>query len=227
MWFFIYFFSQQLTRAASKHVVAILKNEKLKLQTARGEVSALRSDCHLASKKTCENCFRSTSCQKKFHSCKNSLNPEERLKYGQTSARHFCQRLVKTNCNVGLEDCKFLCKNSTSDDNHCKSFVKSQRAVEDIKKSLFWVSHVRFIFTSEMFLIHSITFDTKLTPDDIGDIYINAKLDVTLFGQKQRIEGVRLKFGVFARLASDIARYSVEWFRKSKTWYKNSCYSFV
>ena len=67
-----------------------------------------------------------------------------------------------------------------------------------------------------MFLIHSITFDTKLTPDDIGDIYVNAKLDVTLFGQKQRIEGVRLKFGIFARLASDIARYAVELFQKSK-----------
>lgn len=221
MWFLL-FFSQQLTRAASKHVVAILKNEKLKLQTARGEVSALRSDCHLASKKMCDNCFRSTSCQKKFYSCKNSLNPKERLKYGQNSARHFCQRLVKTNCNFGHDDCKFLCKNSTSGNNPCKLFDKSQRAVEDIKKSLFWVSHVRFLFTSEMFLIHSITFDTKLTPDDIGDIYVNAKLDVTLFGQKQRIEGVRLKFGIFARLASDIARYAVELFQKSKRWYKNS-----
>jgi hypothetical protein len=30
---------------------------------------------------------------------------------------------------------------------------------------------------------------------------------------------VRLKFGQFARLAADVARNAVEWFRKSNTWH--------
>lgn len=209
----------KLTRASSKHVIAILKNEKLKLQAARNEMNALKSECQSEGKTLCDNCLASSSCRSKLHSCKNHLKAQERRTFVKiNSAKHLCQRLVRDNCDLVHEDCKFVCKNSSAiGSNPCKSFDQSQRTVEDMKKSLFWVNQARAIFLSNLCHIHSITFDTRLRPDDIGDIYVNARLDLTLFGHRQRVDGVRLKFGIFARLASDIAKHAVDWYRKSKT----------
>lgn len=177
----------------------------------------MRSECHLETKKICNACLRSSTCQRKLYSCKIGLNGEERRTYGKRSAKHFCQRLLRDNCDFEPEDCKFVCKNSTAENHPCKSFDQSKRTVDDIKRGLFWVYQAKAIFTSDVFRVHGITFDTHLRPDDIGDIYVNTRLDVTIFGKRQRIDGLKLKFGIFARLASDIARHAVNWYQKSQT----------
>lgn len=195
----------------------ILKNEKEKLQTAREEMNAIKTECQTDSKRKCGICLKSSSCRSKLNSCKDKLTLQERLEYGRSSAAHFCQRIIRNNCQLRADDCKIVCQNITRQNHSCRTLGKSQKAIEDSKRSLLWVSQVRALFTSGICRVHSITFDTKLTPDYIGDISVNAKLDVTIFGQRQQIEGVRLKFGQFARLSADIARNAVEWYRKTNT----------
>jgi hypothetical protein len=195
----------------------ILKNEKEKLQTARKEMSAIRTECQADSKTECDVCLKSSTCRTKLDSCREKLTLKERLEYSRSSATHFCQRVVRNNCQLTADDCKALCQNITKTNHSCKTLSQSQKTLQQMKKSLQWVGTVRAMFSSGLCQIHSITFETKLTPDYIGDIYVNAKLDITIFGQRRQIDGVRLKFGQFARLAADVARNAVEWFRKSNT----------
>ena len=177
----------------------------------------MKTECLKSSKTECDVCLKSSSCRNKLDSCREKLTLRERLEYERSSATHFCQRIIRNNCQLKAADCKMVCQNITSNNHSCKTLGQSQKAIEDMKKSLLWVSQVRAIFTSGLCRVHSITFETILTPDYIGDIYVHAKLDVTIFGQRRQIAGVRLKFGHFARLAADIARNAVEWYRKTNT----------
>lgn len=195
----------------------ILKNEKEKLQAARKEMNAIKSECQTDSKAHCDVCLRSSTCRNKLDSCREKLTLNERLEYSRSSATHFCQRIVRNNCQLTDDDCKAICQNMTETNHSCRTLGQSQKTIEDMKRNLLWVSQVRAIFTSGLCQIHSIIFQTKLTPDYIGNVYVKAKLDITIFGQRQKIDGVRLQFGQFARLAADIARNAVEWYRKTNT----------
>ena len=197
----------------------ILKNERLKLQTAREEMNVIKTECHRESKADCDVCLKSSTCRTKLESCREKLTLKERLEYSRSSATHFCQRIVRRNCQLTADDCQDLCQNITKTNHSCKTLEQSQDTIEEMKKGLLWVTQVRALFSSGFpFQIHSITFETKLTADYIGDRYVNAKLDVTIFGRRQQIDGVRLKFGQFARLAADVAINAVEWYRKTNTW---------
>ena len=193
----------------------ILKNEKEKLHTVRDEMNTIKTECQTESKTECDGCLKSSTCRKQLDSCRDKLTLKERLEFSRSSATHFCQRVVRNNCQLSADDCKAICKNITTTNHSCRALTQSLKAIEQMKKSLSWVSRVKAIFSSGLCQIHSITFETKLTPDYIGDMYVNAKLDITLFGQRQKIDGVRLKFGHFARLAADVARHAVEWYKKT------------
>lgn len=195
----------------------IMKNAKEKLATARKEMSAMKTECQAESKTECETCLKSSSCRTKLNSCRRKLTLKERIAYSQSSAMHFCQRTVRNNCKLTADDCKELCQNITKTNHSCKTLAQSQKTIEKMKKSLLWVNQVKAIFSSGLCRVHSITFITKLTQDYIGDMYVNAKLDFTIFGQRRQINGVRLKFGQFARLAADVATNAVEWYRKTNT----------
>ena len=195
----------------------ILNTEKEKLQTVREEMNAIKRECQTVSKAECDVCLKSSTCRAKLDSCRRKLTLKERLEYSRSSSTHFCQRVVRNNCKLTADVCKSVCDNITNTNNSCKTLGESQKRIEEMKKSLLWVSQVKAIFSSGLCQVHSITFETKLTPHYIGDIYMNAKLDITIFGQRQQIDGVKLKFGQFARLAADVARNAVEWYRKTNT----------
>ena len=195
----------------------IVKNEKAKLQIAREKMNVIKRECHTHSKAECDVCLKSSTCRTKLNSCREKLTLKERLEYSRSSANHFCQRIVRKNCQLTADDCQALCPNTTRTNHSCKTLDQSQKTIEKMRKSLSWVTPVKYLFSSGLCQVHSITFETKLTPDYIGEKYVNAKLDITILGQRRQIDGIRLKFGQFARLAADVARNAVEWYRKTNT----------
>lgn len=195
----------------------ILNTEKEKLQTIREEIKAIRTECQTDSKAECDVCLRSSTCRAKLDFCRRKLTLKERLEYSRSSSTHFCERAVRNNCKLKADECKSLCKNITNTSHSCKTLGESQRRIEEMKKTSRWVRQVKAIFSGGLCQVHSITFETKLTPHYIGDIYMNAKLDITILGQRRQIDGVKLKFGHFARLAADVASNAVEWYRKTNT----------
>lgn len=47
-------------------------------------------------------------------------------------------------------------------------------------------------------------------------IYLETTLELTIFGQKQRLEGRRMDFNEFMKFSSEIAKYAVDWYQKTQ-----------
>ena len=69
---------------------------------------------------------------------------------------------------------------------------------------------------SDLFQIHSLSFKTNVTSGNLEQLYLDTVLEVTIFGQRQRLDGLRMDFNEFVKLSSEIAKYAVDWYQKTQ-----------
>jgi len=216
----------KLTRLASKQVVAMLEQEMSELKLAKGEVQRLRRECIKTIKRDCSSCIGNNECARSLTSCltdmglKSPSNGSERkrdTKRASATTLDVCQQFTMERCLASETACYNVCRFISSKANKtCAAYDAAATAQRKLERGLRWVRQAEQFMYSELFQIHSISFKTNVTSASLEQLYMDTSLEVTIFGQKEKLEGLRMKFNEFVKLSSEIAKYAWDWYQKTQ-----------
>jgi hypothetical protein len=103
----------------------------------------------------------------------------------------------------------------------CLAYRKAAKALQKLEYSLQWVRQARFLISGSLFSIHSISFEAQTSPRDLLNTVVDTTFDVTIFGQRNKLRGLKLHLDSFSRLASEIAKQAVTWYDKRHRYHGN------
>lgn len=186
-------------------------------KSAKGEVQRLRRECVKTIKRECTSCMSHGVCASSLSSkaSKTSTNTSERKRDTKRtgSTMGICHQLVMDRClateTAHHNVCRFI---SAKLNKTCAAY----EAAAKLERGLRWVRQAEQFMYSDLFQIHAISFKTNVTSSNLDQIYMDTALEVTIFGKKQRLDGLRMNFNEFVKLSSEIAKYAVDWYRKTQ-----------
>lgn len=205
----------KLTRLASDYVVSMLESEMSRLKSAKSEVQRLRRECNKTIKRECFWCLNHGVCASSFSDAQNTTQ-KKRGTPRIGSPLDICHQVVMKRClvNSGYHNvCRFVSANLSKT---CAIHRSAARSQKDLEKGLRWVKEADQLMYSELLQLHSISFKTNVTSTNLEKIYLETTLELTIFGQKQRLEGRRMDFNEFMKFSSEIAKYAVDWYQKTQ-----------
>lgn len=211
---------------ASKQVVAMLEQQMSKLKREKGQVQRLKRECVKTIKRDCSSCSENKVCDSSLVSCisnmalKTPINASERkydLKRANATPVDVCQQFVMNHCLGNETVCSHVCRFISSKTNKtCAAYEGAATSQRKLERGLRWVKKAEQFMYSDLFQIHAISFKTNVTSTDLEQLYMDTSLEVTIFGQKQKLEGLRMEFNDFVKLASEIAKYAWDWYQKAQ-----------
>ena len=203
----------------------MLESEMSKLKSAKGEVQRLRRECVKAIKRECSSCISHGACASSLSSfdpnkvLKSSTNTSEKKRDTKraTSTMDICHKLVLDRClateTAPHNVCRFI---SSKLNKTCTAHETAAKSQRELERGLRWVKQAEQFMYSDLFQIHAISFKTNVTSANLEQIYLDTVLEVTIFGQKQRLDGLRMDFNEFVKLSSEIAKYAIDWYQKTQ-----------
>ena len=196
----------------------MLESEMTHLKTAEREVKKRRKECAQSVKRECRKCLNNASCKAELETChlinrdKPPRNPQH-----NNELRRFCQKTAVRGCHTTGAVCKRACASIEEKANQtCKVFREASRSQHQLERGLKWIKQAETFMYSNLFKIHAISFEASFSQTDVKNTFVDTSLEITIFGQRHRLKGMRLKFKAFARLSSEIAKHAVEWYRKAQ-----------
>lgn len=208
----------KLTRMASKQVVSLLEHEISELKSAKREVQRLRRECDKAIRQDCSICTNDKMCVSSLLNChidtgtNKPFNGSER-KHGPTDT---CQRLVMERCLATETACFNACRFVSSKANKtCEAYQVAAASQRKLERGFQWVRRAERFIYSELFQIHAISFKTNVSSRTFEHLFMDTSLEATIFGQKEKLEGLHIKFNEFVNLSSEIAKYAWDWYQKA------------
>lgn len=211
---------------ASKQVVAMLEQEMSELKSAKGEVQRLRRECIKTIKRDCSSCIGNRECASSLENCSvdmginTATHGSERkhdTKRASATTMDICQRFIIERCLVTETACFNVCRFISSKANKtCTAYDAAATAQRKLERGLRWVRQAEQFMYDDLFQIHAISFKTNVTSANLEQLFMDTSLEVTIFGQKQRLEGLRMEFNEFVKLSSEIAKYAWEWYQKTQ-----------
>ena len=200
---------------ASDHVVSMLESEMSRLKSAKGEVQRLRRECNKTIKRECSKCMNLGVCASSFSGAKTSTQKkQDTQRIG--SPLDLCQQVVMKRCLVDPRYhnvCRFV-RGKLNET--CAAYRGAAKSQKDLERGLRWVKQADRRMYSELLQLHSISFKTNVTSANLEQTYLDTALELTIFGQKQKLEGRRIEFNEFMKFSSDIAKYAVDWYEKTQ-----------
>ena len=204
----------------------MLESEMSKLKSAKGKVQRLRRECIKTIKRECSSCLVQRLCARSLRSLgagnrelktPTNTSEEKRNTKRARSSMEICQQLVMERC-LAIETtyhnvCRFV---SAKLNKTCAVYEAAAKSQRELERGLRWVRQAEQFMYSDLFQIHSLSFKTNVTSGNLEQIYLDTVLEVTIFGQKQRLDGLRMDFNEFVRLSSEIAKYAMDWYEKTQ-----------
>ena len=198
-----------------------------RLKLAKGEVQRLRRECVKTIKRECSSCISHGVCAnylsngnfKLKSSVKTSTNTSEKKRDTQRTSLtiDICQQVVMERCLATEATYHNVCRFISSKLNKtCAAYETAARSQRELERGLRWVKQAYQLMYSDLFQLHAISFKTNVTSANLEQIYLDTALELTIFGQKQRLEGLRMDFNEFVKLSSEIAKYAVDWYQKTQ-----------
>lgn len=216
----------KLTRVASKQVVTLLEQEMSQIKSAKGAVQRLRRECAKTIKQDCSICNKDKLCANSLSHCtidtegKMTLNASRRKydsKRGNITKTDNCQRLVMARClatdTACFNACRFLSSKTNMTCARFQAAAASQRKGERRER---WLKRAEKFMNSELFQIHAISFKTNVSSVNLEHVFMDTSMEVTIFGEREKINGLRIDFNDFVNLSSEIAKYAWEWYEKAQ-----------
>lgn len=128
-----------------------------------------------------------------------------------------CHQLILDRCLVTETAPHNVCRFFSSKLNKtCAAHETAAKSQRELERGLRWVKQAEQFMYSDLFQIHAISFKTNVTSANLEQIYLDTVLEVTIFGQKQRLDGLRMDFNEFVKLSSEIAKYAIDWYQKTQ-----------
>ena len=193
----------------------MLESEMSRLKSAKSEVQRLRRECNKTIKRECFWCLNHGVCASSFSDAQNTTQ-KKRGTPRIGSPLDICHQVVMKRClvNSGYHSvCRFVSANLSKT---CAIHRSAARSQKDLEKGLRWVKEADQLMYSELLQLHSISFKTNVTSSNLEKIYLETTLELTIFRQKQRLEGRRMDFNEFMKFSSEIAKYAVDWYQKTQ-----------
>ncbi|XP_001637140.3 uncharacterized protein LOC5517169 [Nematostella vectensis] len=198
----------KLTRLASKHVVFMLEKEKSQLKNAEGEAKRRLKPCLKTAKRVCGACLDRPNCRAIVATCSR-----EQPHNSGRSLQTLCQRALFDGCHDSNGTCKMICDViGVKLNGSCKAYRDAARTLQDLERSLKWVKQAQLFITGSIFQIHGISFEAHATLHNLMNVHVDTTFDCTIFGQRHRLKGLKLRLDAFTHLASEVARYAVTWY---------------
>lgn len=212
-------FVLQLTHLAAKQVVAMLEQEMSELNSAKGEVQRKRRECVQTIKRDCSSCMKNRECASSLETCRTSVGkktPANSL--GGKRNPIDCQRFVLDGCLGSEVACHNVCSFLSSNANKtCATYNAAATSQRKLERGLKWVKQAERSMDGNLFHIHGISFKTNVSSVvDFEHFHMDTSLEVTIFGQRQRLEGLRIGFNDFVKLSSEIATHAWDWYQTAK-----------
>lgn len=211
---------------ASKQVVALLEKEMSRLRLAKRDVQRLRRECVKTIKRDCSICAGNKVCASSLVTClsdmgvKTPLNGSERkhdTKRASATPVDLCQHFVMEHCLATEAACYNVCRFISSKANKtCAAYEAAAASQRKPERSLRLMKQAGQFMYSDLFQIHAISFETNVTSTHVEQLYMDTSFEVTIFGQKQRLEGLRVKFNEFVKLSTEIAKHAWDWYQKAQ-----------
>ena len=201
-------FVLQLTHLAAKQVVAMLEKEMSELKSAKREVKRKRTECAQTVKRDCSSCMKNGECASSLETCRTSVGKET----------HVCQRFVLDGCLGSEVACHNVCSFLSSNANKtCATYNAAATSQRKLERGLKWMKQAERSMNGNLFHIHGISFKTNVSSVvDFEHFIMDTSLEVTIFGQRQRLEGLRIGFNDFVKLSSEIATHAWDWYQTAK-----------
>ncbi|KAK3755318.1 hypothetical protein QZH41_014628, partial [Actinostola sp. cb2023] len=208
----------KLTRLASKHVVAMLATEMSKIKTAEKEVKQLSKDCSKSAQKSCAECMDQSNCFSALLSCYKGMLRHR----GATTLQSICHRIAADSRLATNNTChKFIAVIGAYSNNSCFAYHEAANTLQKVQRSLRWVRQARVLVSGSLFNLHGISFEAEVLPINLRDTVVDTTFDVTIFGQRNVLKGLKLRFDSFSRLASEIAKKAFVWYNRRRRFYGN------
>ena len=196
------------------------------IKSAKGAVQRLRRKCAKTIKQDCSICNKDKLCASSLSQCaidtgaKMVLNAS-RAKYDSKRANATktdnCQRLVMARCLATDTTCFNACRFLSSNTNKtCAGYQADAASQRKRERRLRWVKRAEQFMNSDLFQIHAISFKTNVSSTNLQHLSMDTSLEVTIFGQREKINGLRIDFNDFVNLSSEIAKYAWEWYEKAQ-----------
>ena len=176
------------------------------LKSAKGDVQRRRKACNKTVKRECSNCVHNKSCAEFLERCRSEreLSP----------LADVCHLLVLDRCLPTEGACRNACALIGSKANEtCASYEVAAKSQRELEQGIRQAEHFMY---KDLFHVHAISFTADITSESLDVIHLDTSLEVTIFGQKQRLDGLRMKFSEFISLSSEIAKYALEWYRNER-----------
>lgn len=196
----------------------MLETEMTRLKTAEREVKRRRKQCAQVIKHECRKCLQNSTCKAELQRCyiMNRIK-QSRKSHDNSELRKFCQKTAIRGCHTTGTTCRRACASIDKKANEtCKEFREAARAQHQLEKGLKWVKQAETYMNSDLFKIHAIWFEATFSQINLKKVFVDTSIEITIFGQRHRLKGLKLKFKAFARLSSEIAKHAVSWYRKTK-----------
>lgn len=210
----------KLTRLASKQVVAMLEQEMSELRSAKGKVQGMRRECARTIKQDCSGCIGNRECASFLVSCSSKIAKKMQTNSSEDKRNTIdvCQRFVMGRCLAAETACYNACKFvSLKANKTCAAYNAAAVSQRKLERGLRWVKQAEQFMDGNLFQIHAISFKTNVTSAiNLEQLYLDTSLEVTIFGQRQRLEGLRMEFNEFVKLSSEIAKYAWDWYQKTQ-----------
>lgn len=181
------------------------------LNSAKGEVQRKRRECVQTIKRDCSSCMKNRECASSLETCRTNLG-------GKRNPTDICPRFVMNGCLGSEVACHNVCRFLSSNANKtCATYNAAATSQRKLERGLKWVKQADRSMDGNLFHIHGISFKTNVSSVvDFEHFHMDTSLEVTIFGQRQRLEGLRIGFNDFVKLSSEIATHAWDWYQTAK-----------
>lgn len=196
----------------------MLEEEMSKITVVEKEVKQRSKDCIKTSKKHCIKCMDQPECLSALFTCYKTNKPQKK----SASLLSICQRL-SLDSRLGTNTTCLAFSNAIGSysNNSCLAYHEAAKRLQKLQRSLKWVRQARALVSGNLFNLHSISFEAQVLPSDLQNTVVDTTFDVTIFGQRNRLKGLKLHLDSFSKLAAEIAKKAFLWYNKRFRLYRN------
>lgn len=188
------------------------------IKIAEKEVKQRSKDCIKTSKKHCGRCLNQRKCLSALLNCYKSTTPQRK----SSSLNTICQELSLDNQVEANNSCQtFISLIDLYSNKSCRQYHEAAKKLQKLKQSLKWVRQARALVSGNLFNLHSISFEAQVLPSDLKNTVVDTTFDVTIFGQRNQLKGLKLHLESFSKLATAIAKKAFMWYDKKYRLYGN------
>jgi len=188
------------------------------IKIAEKEVKQRSKDCIKSTKNHCAKCLKHQDCLSALLNCYKATTTQRKM----TSLSAICQKLLLDDQLEANNSClAFSSLIGSYSNNSCRKYHEAAKKLQKLQQSLKWVRQARALISGKLFNLHSISFEASVVPSDLQNTVVDTTFDVTIFGQRNQLKGLKLRLESFSKLAAEIARKAFVWYNKRYRLYGN------